>query len=926
MKKQAKTEVFMDSYLTSLGLWRKPVAKDGFCLFRAVSEQLFNTQTHYQHIYQVCRFYFSPLEEEEVNLEWSEIEVMDILSRLYKRDFLIYEVAGKPPLNATENGFDKVISLCRIDDGHLHCVYPRSFMQDSALCQSIIYEILYRGVFKLDHELEEAVSMIRDQNKNKRRAEHSYSYQSLDGDSSAIAVRLSQSRCYITPHYKDRHMRRATPPVPYRIAKALDPDIYRNVELDIWEEEKREIQLREKYLSKEIQFAPGDKCQVILDSNSPIYHGHIQELDTEGPVIVFIEELGEKREVSFDSLRPLPFKYNLRADCVYRHYRRKKDMPVATSVNGGQSIASVQAQSHPQDCVPGRCKNWQNTQMPGNIQQRTSIQFIPENKDQAYSSVPLQQKPQVYVSLQQNPQRPIPPTVNMPPQAHYQTLPQMPANMPPQQPVMPPPVQPPMSVMPQMTPVNPTYTTCIWVPYLETLTVSQVNVSCMPSQDPAGKDLPISDMNSLRFFFNLGVEYYQMVSQCCSMTVTDVSPTGTEIPQIGNPNGQLPPPPNQFSVPPPIIYRPNIENVPQFQAPTTVPTTPARPDADQSSMSPIDRNTLADTFQTKSDGNPSEFDKEKSSSPHDSGCESDCASGGRHSEPTNDDGKLKTDVVDNAPVEYDDNKPNEDTVPKLDLENFPEISDHTREYTSKPKRKYYMYGNHKLIKPIKDIPPRFQMMLAETSAAKARCEGQPIIIQSPICHNEDFPPEAYGNSFNPDAKCFIPGNMPQPDNVMNGDLVASDKECSCIGPHNPGDGNCSCSLLYTVHVYGSNTASSPACSSSCSKSNGAGCSGCLTNTSTHSPFYTGGYGNAPCLTQGPTYYTNQPYPMTTPVPYPHSGSQYLCNGGQIPMVGPMPPPPQALQAQAPPPPPPQPLAPPPTKVAPMPAPVPQQPA
>lgn len=33
--------------------------------------------------------------------------------------------------------------------------------------------------------------------------------------------------------------RRVTPPVPYRIAKALDPVIYRNTELDIWEEDQR---------------------------------------------------------------------------------------------------------------------------------------------------------------------------------------------------------------------------------------------------------------------------------------------------------------------------------------------------------------------------------------------------------------------------------------------------------------------------------------------------------------------------------------------------------------------------------------------------------------------------------------------------------------------------------------------------------------
>lgn len=407
-----------------------------------------------------------------------------------------------------------------------------------------------------------------------------------------------------------------------------------------------------------------------------------------------------------------------------------------------------------------------------------------------------------------------------------------------------------------------------------------------------------------------------MVSQCCSMTVTDVSPTGTEIPQIGNPNGQLPPPPNQFSVPPPIIYQPNFENVPQYRPPVAVPpTAQTQSDADQPSMPPSDQNPISDSFQTKSDG-PGEFEKDKSSSPHDSGCESDCATGGRNSETTNDDGRLKSDNTDNARADYVDSKPNE--VPKMDLENFPEIIDHTKEYSSKPKRKYYMYGHHKLIKPIRDIPPRFQMMLAETSAAKARCEGQPIIIPNPVCHNDDFPPDAYGNGFNPDAKCFVPGNLSPPDNnVMNGEFGGPvEKECSCNGPHNPGDGSCSCSLLYTVHVYGSNTASSPACSSNCNKNNGVGCSGCLTNTSTHSPFYAGGYGNTPCLTQGPTYYTNQPYPMATPVPYPPGASQYMCNGGQIPMVGPMPPPPppQAIQAQAPPP---QPLAPLPTKVAPM---------
>ena len=40
MRKQSKQELFLDHYLSTLNLWRKPTAKDGFCLFRAVSEQV----------------------------------------------------------------------------------------------------------------------------------------------------------------------------------------------------------------------------------------------------------------------------------------------------------------------------------------------------------------------------------------------------------------------------------------------------------------------------------------------------------------------------------------------------------------------------------------------------------------------------------------------------------------------------------------------------------------------------------------------------------------------------------------------------------------------------------------------------------------------------------------------------------------------
>lgn len=74
----------------------------------------------------------------------------------------------------------------------------------------------------------------------------------------------------------------------------------------------------------------------------------------------------------------------------------------------------------------------------------------------------------------------------------------------------------------------------------------------------------------------------------------------------------------------------------------------------------------------------------------------------------------------------------------------------------KIKKKFYWYGNHKLVKPIKDIPPRFQLMLAETNAEKARCEGRPIFLQQDSNPNTSSEAARMSTPFNPEAKCFVP--------------------------------------------------------------------------------------------------------------------------------------------------------------------------
>lgn len=58
MKKQAKPEVFLDHYLSTLGLWRKPVARDGLSLFRAVSEQVCLIAFERKSVYRTDLIFF----------------------------------------------------------------------------------------------------------------------------------------------------------------------------------------------------------------------------------------------------------------------------------------------------------------------------------------------------------------------------------------------------------------------------------------------------------------------------------------------------------------------------------------------------------------------------------------------------------------------------------------------------------------------------------------------------------------------------------------------------------------------------------------------------------------------------------------------------------------------------------------------------
>ncbi|XP_065453838.1 OTU domain-containing protein 4 isoform X3 [Chrysemys picta bellii] len=95
--------------------------------------------------------------------------------------------------------------------------------------------------------------------------------------------------------------------LPRKVLQSLNPSVYRNVEYEVWLKSKQDQQKRDFSIAAGMQYSVGDKCKVRLDHNGKFYNAHIQEVRSEnGPVIVFVEELGEKHAVSLKSLKPLP--------------------------------------------------------------------------------------------------------------------------------------------------------------------------------------------------------------------------------------------------------------------------------------------------------------------------------------------------------------------------------------------------------------------------------------------------------------------------------------------------------------------------------------------------------------------------------------------------------------------------------------------
>ncbi|XP_070197548.1 uncharacterized protein [Littorina saxatilis] len=604
-------------------------------------------------------------------------------------------------------GFQQVC-LVYAENGHYDLVLTRSHVQDLALCQSVVYEVLYRGVFGLTTELDEAVTFIRQQKKAST---------DINGKIFALTSESLHRFCDKDSSLCLGVCERPTPPLPYRIAKALDPVLFRNVELDIVQEEKREIKLRLQGRGLYGVFCPGDKCQVQLDEDStaPLYHGHIQELnEPKGPVIVYIEELGEKRTVSYTCLRPLPLSASTQGSDSHnipiaelgplpfgdrRGRRRKSTMPGAAEFQ-----APAPTGRSPRSSVPAR------RGLDGCQNALTAVSAQPVTVDCVGVADSMEAAAGAGYCMVNT-------SMPMASQPHMGALASSPGAG-----------QGAGGGVVYWMPV-------VTVPYASNM--GQVNLAWSPSQDPYGKDLPLNDMNTLRYFFNLGVEYFrisanmqQQQQQSQQQSYLASSPLPQLIPS-GPPASSVMMALDQgasFVTPDPPKHKGHAYTTPTGAKPTPTSHTThnGRGGGSSGGQEAVSR---SETMEMSSDLS-------------DSGCTS-CGEGGQGGE----------EEVD-AQMELASNRTDEDSGSTQGEGEGGSEKGGTR---VKGKRKYYMYGPHKLIKPIKDIPPRFQMMLAENSAAKARCEGQPIYMQLSAADLMAIEQGMDPNTgLNADAQCFYP--------------------------------------------------------------------------------------------------------------------------------------------------------------------------
>ncbi|OCT99750.1 hypothetical protein XELAEV_18005531mg [Xenopus laevis] len=240
--------------------------------------------------------------------EWVGQVEISALSLMFKKDFIIYQEPNVPPACVTENGFSEKIMLCFSNGNHYDIIYPIGFAETAAMCQSIIYELLYEKVMGINV----GKYVVDEDTCGSTTTGEEYCNDGSGSEAEDVSKHIKTNFADMNgfkSHKDDKcpQKKNVEPTISPSILRSLHTSHYRNVEYEVWLKTQRDQQKLDFSIAAGMQYSVGDKCQVCVEPSGKFYNAHIQEVGTEnGPVIVFVEELGEKHAVHLKHLKPIP--------------------------------------------------------------------------------------------------------------------------------------------------------------------------------------------------------------------------------------------------------------------------------------------------------------------------------------------------------------------------------------------------------------------------------------------------------------------------------------------------------------------------------------------------------------------------------------------------------------------------------------------
>jgi len=269
---------YMDEICESQDYYRKHVANDGESLFRSISDSVFGSQNYKFIVAKAVELIMNEASPDEKNILSEFAPNYPLVCRLAKRFHFCVEIISAADDTMTPFTFSpkqknsrlplKKLLLCFSPPDKFDPIYPKENIRSAGVCQSILYEMLYKKVFMIDDAMTASNHMIygcfEDGEKPETLVDDTY-------DGTAMEA-LEQNLI----------------PFPYKVAKCLDPCTYRNIEYDVWNCQKHEQHVKrlkefeEERVAKQEQrlnigrLARGTPCMLRFPGNNENIFGYVQ--------------------------------------------------------------------------------------------------------------------------------------------------------------------------------------------------------------------------------------------------------------------------------------------------------------------------------------------------------------------------------------------------------------------------------------------------------------------------------------------------------------------------------------------------------------------------------------------------------------------------------------------------------------------------